>query len=345
MQSALLACSDRRSGEGASRARSQQLPASRAPPDAGPRRHSRPRRAATPQLGAQADALQRALRPVPQPALRGARRQGPGAGRPGGHGRAAAAAAVGRVEQPRRRRPGAPGAPRRARCGRAAAALRGGPAQQRGRAGGCGARRGVGTRALAAVRRRGWRRERSPWCTGVRCGRMQPPSGRRTRQELCMRARGLRRRRRDSRAAGRASVSTCRQARRACRSATHPRVFFCPLQDLKRVVGALHWCTCPPLVKAARLQQVSPLFQTAKALLCARQPGDALFIPEGWWHSVRSAPASAAVNLWWRSPCARARPALGALMRGEPVSAPSVRRCRRTPHACLLQAEADAPLV
>ena len=28
-------------------------------------------------------------------------------------------------------------------------------------------------------------------------------------------------------------------------------------------------------------------------------PGDALFIPAGWWHLVRSAPATAAVNYWW----------------------------------------------
>ncbi|KAK9830912.1 hypothetical protein WJX81_004106 [Elliptochloris bilobata] len=39
-----------------------------------------------------------------------------------------------------------------------------------------------------------------------------------------------------------------------------------------------------------------------EAVLTAQlRPGDALFIPEGWWHSVCSAPASAAVNLWWRS--------------------------------------------
>lgn len=33
--------------------------------------------------------------------------------------------------------------------------------------------------------------------------------------------------------------------------------------------------------------------------------GDALFIPEGWWHMVRSAPCSAAVNYWFRSPAAK----------------------------------------
>ena len=35
------------------------------------------------------------------------------------------------------------------------------------------------------------------------------------------------------------------------------------------------------------------------------QAGDALFIPEGWWHQVSSAPATIAVNFWWASPFTR----------------------------------------
>ena len=30
-------------------------------------------------------------------------------------------------------------------------------------------------------------------------------------------------------------------------------------------------------------------------------PGDALYIPEGWWHQVTSAPHTVAVNFWWES--------------------------------------------
>ena len=33
----------------------------------------------------------------------------------------------------------------------------------------------------------------------------------------------------------------------------------------------------------------------------AMQAGDAVFIPEGWWHQIDSAAGTIAVNLWWRS--------------------------------------------
>jgi Cupin-like domain len=32
-----------------------------------------------------------------------------------------------------------------------------------------------------------------------------------------------------------------------------------------------------------------------------RQAGDALFVPEGWWHQVDSVAGTIAVNFWWRS--------------------------------------------
>ena len=31
------------------------------------------------------------------------------------------------------------------------------------------------------------------------------------------------------------------------------------------------------------------------------QAGDAIFIPEGWWHQIDSAAGTIAVNIWWRS--------------------------------------------
>ncbi|KAG1666479.1 hypothetical protein FOA52_004861 [Chlamydomonas sp. UWO 241] len=33
---------------------------------------------------------------------------------------------------------------------------------------------------------------------------------------------------------------------------------------------------------------------------CVLQPGQALFIPPGWWHYVRSLSASFSVSFWWR---------------------------------------------
>lgn len=32
------------------------------------------------------------------------------------------------------------------------------------------------------------------------------------------------------------------------------------------------------------------------------QAGDALFLPEGWWHQIDSEGVTIAVNFWWRSP-------------------------------------------
>jgi Cupin-like domain len=32
------------------------------------------------------------------------------------------------------------------------------------------------------------------------------------------------------------------------------------------------------------------------------QAGDAVFIPEGWWHQIDSTDISIAVNFWWQSP-------------------------------------------
>jgi hypothetical protein len=35
------------------------------------------------------------------------------------------------------------------------------------------------------------------------------------------------------------------------------------------------------------------------------RPGDAVFIPEGWWHQVDSEIGTSAVNYWWRSDFSR----------------------------------------
>ena len=32
------------------------------------------------------------------------------------------------------------------------------------------------------------------------------------------------------------------------------------------------------------------------------QAGDAVFIPEGWWHQIDSTDITIAVNFWWQSP-------------------------------------------
>lgn len=38
-----------------------------------------------------------------------------------------------------------------------------------------------------------------------------------------------------------------------------------------------------------------------QVLACVGQAGDALFVPEGWWHQVSSEGVTIAVNFWWRS--------------------------------------------
>ena len=75
------------------------------------------------------------------------------------------------------------------------------------------------------------------------------------------------------------------------------------LRDTKHTTQCVSARAC---AREAAILGAADLLHTdcAKCLVRARQPGDALFIPEGWWHAVRSAPASAAVNLWWRSRCA-----------------------------------------
>lgn len=42
-----------------------------------------------------------------------------------------------------------------------------------------------------------------------------------------------------------------------------------------------------------------PLYRKAEPLVIDLEAGDALFIPAGWWHHVRSFGRSLAVSLWW----------------------------------------------
>ena len=42
-----------------------------------------------------------------------------------------------------------------------------------------------------------------------------------------------------------------------------------------------------------------PRFGDAQPFDCVLGPGDALFIPKGWWHYVRSLSVSVSVNFWW----------------------------------------------
>eukprot|EP00887_Chlorella_sp_A99_P005405 scaffold1.g5405.t1 len=52
----------------------------------------------------------------------------------------------------------------------------------------------------------------------------------------------------------------------------------------------------PADLAAPDLAAALPLLQTFTL-----QPGDALFIPEGWWHQVESGAHTLAVNCWWES--------------------------------------------
>lgn len=42
-----------------------------------------------------------------------------------------------------------------------------------------------------------------------------------------------------------------------------------------------------------------PLFADAAAQEALLGPGDALFIPRGWWHFVMACSPSASVSFWW----------------------------------------------
>lgn len=42
-----------------------------------------------------------------------------------------------------------------------------------------------------------------------------------------------------------------------------------------------------------------PRFARAEGLRCRLHPGDALLIPSGWWHHVRTLETSISVNFWW----------------------------------------------
>ena len=51
---------------------------------------------------------------------------------------------------------------------------------------------------------------------------------------------------------------------------------------------------------------VQTVVQLTSWLLCCGQAGDALFIPEGWWHQIDSDGLTVAVSHWWAGPAAAA---------------------------------------
>lgn len=60
-------------------------------------------------------------------------------------------------------------------------------------------------------------------------------------------------------------------------------------------------------VSSPHVLETHPLFADAEPFKSVydMRPGDALYIPEGWWHQVDSDPHTAAVNFWWESDFAR----------------------------------------
>lgn len=48
-----------------------------------------------------------------------------------------------------------------------------------------------------------------------------------------------------------------------------------------------------------------PLYRKAEPIVIDLESGDALFIPTGWWHHVRSFGRSLAVSLWWKADAPR----------------------------------------
>ncbi len=43
-----------------------------------------------------------------------------------------------------------------------------------------------------------------------------------------------------------------------------------------------------------------PLFRLAPFCDCVLEPGQALYVPPGWWHCVQSLDVSFSVNFFWR---------------------------------------------
>ena len=62
----------------------------------------------------------------------------------------------------------------------------------------------------------------------------------------------------------------------------------------------------PPTGDAANHCDAATLDGVEGGITVTLQAGDALFIPEGWWHSVVSTPRCAALTFWWRSPAVAA---------------------------------------
>lgn len=62
----------------------------------------------------------------------------------------------------------------------------------------------------------------------------------------------------------------------------------------------------PPTGDAANHCDAVNLDGVYGAITVKLQAGDALFIPEGWWHAVVSTPRTAALTFWWRSPAVAA---------------------------------------
>ena len=55
----------------------------------------------------------------------------------------------------------------------------------------------------------------------------------------------------------------------------------------------------------ARIERPSVAGERKGFLEYDARPGDAVFIPEGWWHQVDSEIGTSAVNYWWRSDFSR----------------------------------------
>ena len=58
----------------------------------------------------------------------------------------------------------------------------------------------------------------------------------------------------------------------------------------------------PPAGDAANHADGDAFEGVTGAVVARLSPGDALFVPEGWWHGAASSPASAALTFWWPSP-------------------------------------------
>jgi hypothetical protein len=80
------------------------------------------------------------------------------------------------------------------------------------------------------------------------------------------------------------------------------RVILVPREDRSRVYRRGLFSSAPNFARVdAEHPDLAkfPRFARARRLTCVVGPGEVLYIPQLWWHQLRSVDVSASVSLWW----------------------------------------------